>query len=225
MKYAIISLVALMIVLQACKKTGTTIYSVDAGLKTAFDYKPGSYWIYKDSLTGAIDSAYVTANQQTFYLAGGCLLEPNEPKIELLSISLTVSDGNASDSEHWFFSMREKDFNIGFTNNNDKVESNVGFNLFTWPLAVSPAQNGSGCVPGLDSGAVTDIIPEVSLNGQAYGNAARSAHKPLTGRDTSMVYNDCFYVNQNAGIIKLVFDHPTTSVHRVLELQRYHIVR
>lgn len=224
MRYFPLFLLSFFMLFQACKKTGT-IYHVNAGLKANFGYKPGSYWIYKDSISGEIDSAYVTANQDNYYYAGGCVLEPNEPQIELMSILLSVSNGNSSDTERWHFSMQESEFNIGFYNNKDSVESNIGFNLFTWPLATGIAANSSGCVPGFDSGAVTDVIPEVAVSGQAYTNAARSAHMPFSGGHTRLSYNDCFYVNQKAGIIKIIFDHPADSVHRVLELQRYHLVK
>ena len=194
-------------------------------MKSAFDYKPGSYWIYKDSITGEMDSVYVTSNQDALYNAGGCVLMPNEPKMEVIGISLYVSGGYPSDSEQWYFSMQQSQFNISFRNDNDIVESGMNFDLFTWPLAAGKTISGSGCEPGTDSGAVTDIIPEVALGGQSYNNAARSLHSPSSGRTNNLYYNDCFYVNQEAGIIKLVFKHPSDSVHRVLELQRYHLVK
>ena len=225
MRFTILTLVFLLFLFQSCIKTGTTVYSVNTGMKSAFNYKPGSYWIYKDSITGAIDSAYVTSNQDVLYNAGGCVLEPNAPKIENIGISVFVSDGNPTDTEQWYFSMQQSQFNIGFHNSKDSVESILAFSLFTWPLSTGSAGSSSGCVPGFDSGSVADIIPEVALNGLSYSNAARSIHAPFSERSQSMVYNDCFFVNQEAGIIKIVFDHPSDSVHRILELQRYHLVR
>ena len=223
MKNVVLSLLAIALVFAACKKNKTTIVPVDAGLKSSFNYKTGSYWIYKDSISGAIDSIYVTANQTEYYLAGGCVIERNAPEIESIIISLSFAETNSTDTEKWTYRMDGDKFYLGMYNNSDKVESRASFHLFTWPLAIGPAQN-SGCVLNFDSGGVTDIIPQVSLSGQTFDNAARSAHSQST-YDTSMAYNDCFYVNQSAGIIKVVFDHPTLSVHRVLELQRYHIVK
>ncbi len=225
MRFTILAIALLLFLFQSCIKIGTTVYSVNTGMKSAFNYKPGSYWIYKDSITGAIDSAYVTSNQDVLYNAGGCVLEPNAPKIENIGISVFVSDGNPTDTEQWYFSMQQSQFNIGFHNSKDSVESILAFSLFTWPLSTGSAGSSSGCVPGFDSGSVADIIPEVALNGLSYSNAARSIHAPFSERSQSMVYNDCFFVNQEAGIIKIVFDHPSDSVHRILELQRYHLVR
>ncbi len=223
MKNITLSLLTIILIFSACKKNNGTIVPVDAGLKSSFNYKPGSYWIYKDSLSGATDSVYVVANTIEYYLAGGCVPSKNAPQIESISILLSFAKSNLSDSEQWHFRMEGDKFYLSMYNNADKVESRAGFHLFTWPLAIGPSQN-SGCVLNFDSGSVTDIIPQVSMSGQTYNNAARSAHSQST-HDTSMAYNDCFYVNQAAGIIKVVFDHPTLSVHRVLELQRYHIVR
>ena len=225
MRFTILMLASGLLLLQSCIKT--KVYSVNSDMKSVFNYKPGSYWIYKDSITGVIDSVYVTANQDEMQDGGGCVIIAYAPKIKIeeIGISLFVSNGNPSDSEQWYFNMQQSQFNISFRNNMDFVESEMRFNLFSWPLAVSKTQSSSGCDPGLDSGAVTDIIPEVAVGGQSYTNAARSAHLISSGMSNNLYYNDCFFVNQEAGIIKIVFDHPSDSVHRVLELQRYHLVR
>jgi hypothetical protein len=47
--------------LHSCRKP-ITHYPINASLKAAFNYKVGSYWIYRDSISGMIDSFYVTDN-------------------------------------------------------------------------------------------------------------------------------------------------------------------
>lgn len=63
MKNLIITLAALMLVL-ACKKERIQYLSDD--IKKNYSYKPGTYWIYKDSATGREDSCYVYSNYINF---------------------------------------------------------------------------------------------------------------------------------------------------------------
>lgn len=45
-------------IMLACTKAEPNL-AIDSGLEAAFDYQKGTYWIYKDSLSGRIDSLYV----------------------------------------------------------------------------------------------------------------------------------------------------------------------
>ena len=173
-----LSLLAIAMIFSACMKKNSTIIPVDAGLKSNFSYKPGSYWIYKDSVSGATDSVYVTANQTEYYLAGGCVIEKNAPEIEAINVFLSFAKTNSSDTEQWAYRMVGDKFYLGMYNNSDKVESRASFNLFTWPLAIGQSQN-SGCVLNFDSGAVTDIIPVVSLGGQSFANTSSIDISPV----------------------------------------------
>lgn len=63
MKNLLITLAALMLVL-GCKKERVNYLSDD--IKKNYSYKPGSYWIYRDSATGREDSCYVYSNSILF---------------------------------------------------------------------------------------------------------------------------------------------------------------
>jgi hypothetical protein len=52
--------------LPSCRKTTLDRHRVNDSLKAAFNYKPGTYWIYKDSLTGRLDSFAVTSQTDDF---------------------------------------------------------------------------------------------------------------------------------------------------------------
>ena len=210
----------------ACTKgnNNTPFIPITAGLKTNFGYKTGSYWIYKDSLSSETDSAYV----DNYYLDSfykGCVLYKGEPKYEGMNIFLKINNNNPADTERWNFHLEDSTFSISLYNNLDSIESRLNLTLFKYPFRLGDASNISGCVPSYDIGSLTDIIPVISLNNQNFSNAARSNHANSTTGNTNVIYNDCFYVNMSAGIVKIIFDHPSSSVHRVLELQRYHIVR
>ncbi len=66
MKYILVFLTFgyLVIGLYACKKILPN-KPIDADLKAAFSFKPGTYWIYKDSVSGRIDSFFVYSNNYT----------------------------------------------------------------------------------------------------------------------------------------------------------------
>lgn len=220
-------LVFFIMLFEGCKKNDNpSIIPVEAGLKSNFSYKTGSYWIYKDSVSGAIDSAFVTSNITDYYYPG-CVLSQGESKLESIEITVKVSGNNPSDSECWYFQMSDSTFSLAMYNNRDSVESRLRMALFKYPFVNVAALHGGGCSPSTDSGSVTDIIPVVSIGGQNYSNAARSGHAESSyNGDPSgrWAYNDCFYVNEKAGLVKIVFNHPYDSIHRVLELQRYRIV-
>jgi hypothetical protein len=39
-------------------------YRLDEDFKAYFDFQPGTYWIYEDSLTGTTDSVYIISNER-----------------------------------------------------------------------------------------------------------------------------------------------------------------
>ena len=95
--------------------------------------------------------------------------------------------------------------------------------LFKYPFITGSTAFAS-CLANIDSGVVTDILPTTVIRSQTFNNAARSLHTTTAGV-TTYNYNDCFYINDAYGPIKMVFNHPQDSVHRVLELVRSHFVR
>ena len=50
----------LIIIISSCNKV--PYYPVSNEMKEWFSFQKGSYWVYKDDSTGALDSAFVTAN-------------------------------------------------------------------------------------------------------------------------------------------------------------------
>ena len=44
----------------SCKKPGTPNIPVNSDMRQAFSFKPGSYWIYLDSISGKTDSFFIT---------------------------------------------------------------------------------------------------------------------------------------------------------------------
>ena len=67
MKNIICSLLIGLSMLSACQKRSTiTNVPLDPAFKAAFNFLPGSYWIYKDSIIGQIDSVFVRWSEDHF---------------------------------------------------------------------------------------------------------------------------------------------------------------
>jgi hypothetical protein len=135
---------------------------------------------------------------------------------------IKINDGNPADSETWQIFLEDSTFRLSFTNNQDKIENGLGYKLFTYPIRTGNVHNSTGCLLSLDSGGVTDIINEMAMNNNSYSNTAKCNRSQ---QNNMYSYNDWFYVSPAAGFVKLVFNHPMDSVYRVLQLQRYHIVK
>ncbi|WP_291133438.1 hypothetical protein [Flavobacterium sp. UBA7682] len=98
MKYSLTLLIAFFF-FTACQKE-RTLYLTD-DIKRNFSYKPGSYWIYRDSATGREDSCYVIKNTTYFDETDyGSLIDYD--KIERLEIKMklaTIHKGNKTNIE------------------------------------------------------------------------------------------------------------------------------
>jgi hypothetical protein len=220
----------------ACKKSSTTqIYTIDPGLKSGFAFKAGSYWIYKDSVSGEIDSVYVSGYSDN-YAGMGCVPEPNV-KYEWVNYHMTVvpvsnSKGVSAD-EVWTVTMHGKVMLLSLANNDDSIENNeIQVTLAQYPFALGYYKTNFGCLlyGYFDSSYVPEIISSYEQNGNSYSNTAVSAHQNAitdarsTVSSLAVMYQDAYYLCPGTGLVKVVFDHPAEGIHRVLQLQRYKIL-
>jgi hypothetical protein len=88
MKNLIITLAALMLVM-GCKKEHTLYLSED--IKKNFSYKPGSYWIYKDSVTGREDSCYFLNTTTSFQEPSVGSTYSDYDKVELMVLTTKLA--------------------------------------------------------------------------------------------------------------------------------------
>ncbi|MCW3122028.1 MAG: hypothetical protein JWQ38_1520 [Flavipsychrobacter sp.] len=208
---------------------------LDKDLKADFGYKPGTYWIYKDSVSGEIDSAYVSSNMDTMVNAGGCVLSNSYyEKMDILVkfVCVTSLDANPkSMGEEWHLSARYHIMDMFMSNKKDSLlpaSYPLGAYLFDYPFQPGDYHKTTGCVISyIDSGYIKDIYPHYTLNGHTYNSTAIANHKYEFFRESQQIKtSNSFYISSDAGIIKAVFngaDNP--SFYRVLELQRYNIVK
>jgi len=211
-----------LLLLFACHKNNNNV-GVNGALYADFAFKQGSYWIYQDSASNAIDSVYVDTTTVSWGQKG-CVLMKGAPEYEMVVISMKLG-GNSTDSESWSFVMTENKLSVSFRNNHDIVASRMGLiQLFTYPIQPGLTGSANGCVVTPDSGTIRDMGTYLNSAGSAYERVAASAHaaqRPSAG----LSYNDLFYTSPTVGFVRLVFNHPADSVYRVLNLVRYKTVR
>jgi hypothetical protein len=187
-------------------------YAISEELKAHFDYKPGSYWIYRDSITGDTDSFVVVTN--TFVPAvekTNTGTTEDQVVIDVFSYNTTT---NVRDSLGFGIILYQNSFKV--LTSLQTQDHNVEYNpLFNYPFSVGAVPYGNGC-------EVLSILPSFTVNGNTYVNVAEVKH--FVGDSSPRSHNDLMYINTDAGIIRWRMNR-STIYNKVWELQRYHINR
>jgi len=195
------------------EESKVTYAKIDEGLKKAFNFKQGSYWIYRDSLTGRIDSFITVANylDSTAYVKGGYKesLPAYNIKIYISEFNLLSPSGEVSKWEWQLVS------NKVFLNLITQYGQEYADQLFDFPLV----KGMKGFGPAGEYLCV-DSFTSFALLGNTHNNVFELHHF----NRSSSVIDDWFFINNDVGIIKMravCLD----SVYHVWELQRSHIVK
>ena len=98
MKFTLLVAAIIGVTLCTCKKP-LKKYPVNGDLKAAFNYKVGTYWVYRDSISGGWDSFYVTRSDDTWNVNGDNSIEAIEINISEQNIT-TGATGTVKD---WAF--------------------------------------------------------------------------------------------------------------------------
>ncbi len=193
---------------------------VSKELKSDFNFKVGSYWVYKDSLSGRIDSFFVVSNVDTSIITsyGG----HDYPKKSYESIRISVLEYNVNHfpnavTSYWNYTFE------GF----DVLLSPYHY-FFQYPGKDSFSIANMG-VPGYDTGKLNNVFPDYHIYTSSFATVAVINHH-FAASKTTYRYNDLFYISPGIGIIKMSLYHvpdtgynPSDSINRVWELQRWHI--
>ncbi|MES2479686.1 MAG: hypothetical protein V4561_11410 [Bacteroidota bacterium] len=92
---------SLIMFFAGCKKKNQTIY-LSEDIKRNFSFKPGSYWIYRDSISGREDSCYIGLSR---------LFTTNEDRkntifVEILQVGFTQVPIDVASTEIFFREIR-----------------------------------------------------------------------------------------------------------------------
>ena len=204
-KYTLIIAIT-TIFLSGCTKQYGTFVPINADLKAVFNYQPGTYWIYKDYLTGTIDSFFVTKNEQNNTSTGPH--NPNE-KVTTEHITIYISAINTAP-----FPVNTKidSFTFGYEQSLFSMENGIVGYSITYPF------------PNNSIGNSTLIINNVSFTNVAHISRNGSIDREWI-KLPPYTYNDELFLCPDVGMVKMIFRHPLDSINRIWELQRYKIVK
>ena len=195
------------------------IMDSDSLISARFGFKEGSYWIYRDSLDGRVDSFYVSRNYTTHQGTENAVYEFHYVVIN----QVNQSGGSVADSARWIYDFR--DFHVW-------VSYSYGRNGYGWaqtitfsPLFFYPYELGD-LISSFDTAKVLSIDSFSSYNGLPYYKVAK-VHHYINATPTLGVtrLDDMFYINDSVGIVKMKLWHPLDNINRNWELQRYKIVK
>jgi len=200
--FILISLVA------GCKKK-TPVIPIDADLVKYFSYNLGTWWVYRDSVTGERDSFVII--QKIFGTESGNDEDLNEEIEDYYVYNNGYLDPNRS---YGILNLQKNYISYIF------IDSGSGALYMNYSMLFEYPFKSVGYTSSLDSYneqySVINFLPTYNLGGNTYDSVF-----VINQTDQSNSYNDIFYISKNAGIIKIRYNHSNLIV---LELQSYHIV-
>ncbi len=199
---------AFTIVMCSCK-TKPHSY-VNSHLRDVYNYKPGTYWVYVDSLTGAIDSLWVYD-----YTAGTTSNGDRESDY----INIQIGENLLGNIKYnaWAILIGSATLNLQWNRDIGKNSSFI-FSITNFPYKIGLNPDGN----------TVEIDSVLSINGNNFNTViiVNDTHQNnLPGDPAYYYFNDFFYLSESAGIAKMRLYHPQDTINRVWELQRWKIVR
>jgi len=218
-KYILPYCVLIALVLAACNKNNERHIPIDADVLANFNYKVGTYWIYRDSLSGQVDSFYVSGNSGNIPSdINGVVYD----EISFYVLQTNINSISGNDLVTWLFGLTTNYLSLGLQVIKNGQLDRIDFTTFiTYPFTLGqplPKYFGGG-VRGAN---VISILPSYTLNTKSYANVA-----VLDIIDSLPQYNfnDQFLINADVGIIKMKLNHANDGLLRVWELERSVIVK
>jgi hypothetical protein len=214
MKPIIFFLIAICcIVFNSCQKRTIEFFPVSPDLKRYFDYQPGSYWVYRDSTTGASDSVYVYAHTDE-NLANTSRTDDKYTELIVIDCVLHYGQTAATDTFHFYLSG-----NVITIEYNNKLSGTYRINYaLSFPFVV-PQYNNSTNTNLAD---FLQIIPDFEINGQHFYDVLE-VH--AVRDDDYAKFDDWLYVNKDQGLVRIRWDHPGVSLTRSYKLKSWNIIR
>ena len=228
---ALTAIVFSCLLLAACHKSSSsdiTTVTIDTALKADFNFQQGSYWIYRDSISGNVDSFFVEYTSHTFDNINNNFIIEN---LGIVILGHSINMAIDKDTIILSFFYESTMFNL------DYFVNHLGAEISLCPLVNYPYQSSFNQFSGFagqssygDIGKIINIFDSYSLNGQTFSNVAAIEHSSsdsqpsYTGQYIQYSYDDQFYVCPNVGLIKIILNHPVDSFYRVWELQKYSII-
>ncbi len=174
-------------------------------------YKPGTYWIVKDTVTNVIDSICVTLNQFDY----GSKLEKDTNVMPEKVISLCAG-------QTYTFSI---EVSSGLYFPNETIESSNIVFVYFWQLSSGPMININNAPFAYHTGSITSSFYNDSVNveNKWYKNIHSGKFMHQIGHDPIAYSNGYCHWQKNGGFVTLSCNTPTRNI--CLKVLRRNIVQ
>jgi len=194
--------------LYSCNKTADQTRPINPDLLKYFSYKPGTYWVYKDSIAGEVDSFYVTDNTKSTYTG------PPNIDVVYVGIHQMNENGLGDDSTKWVMNLSEN--SLSYSVRAQPVMGDCDYSpLFSFPFQITTLGSES---TNFKEGAITNVFPTLSVASANFNNVAQIHYYGYN-------LDDWYYINTDVGIVKMRWSDTSNINNKVWELQRWNIVR
>lgn len=199
-------IIFLALIIASCTKKPTN-YPVENKLRAAFSYQPGTYWVYKDSVSGALDS-FVLINQ---HLLNG-LIDNSGNTYEEIDVTILQKHKNPhlEDSSFWYLKIQKNIISAGRIWYLPQTTT-ANFGPMPYPFVVAKLNDSLN--------KIKKIIPSLTMNYNVFDTVA------VCNSDTVNKTYSKIYFNTADGIIKIDGRSYRDTTHVVLELLRWHLIK
>ncbi len=212
-------ILTVFVLLAACTKEqlSDNIF-FDKDVRQKYFYKKGSYWIYRDSISGRVDSFYVSEIYTHVPEAKATWYQDEEEMA--ITITQKISDTSIKDIIKWDIRYIAKTSVISDYSRNSATNS-ILFYTNNSRVLYNPRSNYK--IPELGQVFSNFLIGDFKLGTKNFQNVCEIHCENIDNNK-----NDCtFYFNDSVGYIKMRFnfDNDTFKIKEVWELQRWHVIK
>ena len=192
------------------KNQSVTYVQINEDMKKAFYYKPGTYWIYKDSLTGTIDSFSVVSS----FLDSSAVWPGIKGGGQSYNIVININEYALISGKSLVSTWKWELVRNAVYSNLYADEGGVDYYtpFISYPLADSGKYESGPYRHHYD----TDTFFTYTISGMEY--RVTQIHE----YDNTLSYDNWLYISEEIGIIKMRAKC-LDSVYHIWELERYHI--
>lgn len=212
-------ILTVFVLLAACTKEqlSDNIF-FDKDVRQKYFYKKGSYWIYRDSISGRVDSFYVSEVYTHVPEAKATWYQDDEEMG--ITITQKISDTSIKDIIKWEIGYIAKTY-VRSSYSRNSASNSIFFNINNSRVLYNPRSNYK--IPELGQVFSNFLIGDFKLGTKNFQNVCEIHCENIDNNK-----NDCtFYFNDSVGYIKMRFnfDNDTFKIKEVWELQRWHVIK
>lgn len=207
--FVLSSFAAFLLMLVACKKSADQPavaadqhYTIDSFTLSYLKLPIGTWYAYKDSVSGLIDTVVIKRSEVNTTLVPSYTSTYNilgfrgvqqVPAIYYDSLILHISKDLLNGTENWLSINYRQQYSFNFIYASDNIIKNAGEIVF-W----NPAKSDYG----IKNDMGVESIPSITIEGKTYQNVLRFVNK--NGSDTTATYyiKSDYYWAQGVGVIK-----------------------